>query len=426
VSPEDGFLQDILDHPDDDAPRLIYADWLEDHGQAESAEFIRVQIEHDRLAPTDDRREALAKRAKTIEKKHAKEWLRPLRAALDRPRCRQLGSRGVAFRRGFVEALSLTPQRPGFLTDAQDFLRRHPVQALTFTGTPILGHAASLAELAGVSCLRALRSLRLCGATVPTGEALRLLGTSESLPRLKNLWLILETTAEMFRGLANTPLAGRLDSLWMHVLAPSLLGVLEVLTASPAFTSLSELSVISLLESQHVRRLAHSANLPALRELTLQGGGIGADWLDELFGSPLWQRLTGLTLHVAMGDAFAQRLVHLFPDSGLRRMGLTYCGLTAVVVQALVGLPAWGELEELSLAGNPLGAGSGSALASCPHLAQLRALDVYGCGLGEDDALALAASPHAANLQRLRLYEPHLPQRIRRTLKKRFGAGFDG
>jgi uncharacterized protein (TIGR02996 family) len=27
----------------DDTPRLIYADWLEDHGQPELAEFIRVQ-----------------------------------------------------------------------------------------------------------------------------------------------------------------------------------------------------------------------------------------------------------------------------------------------------------------------------------------------------------------------------------------------
>src|SRR3954447_18033797 len=31
--------------PDDDAPRLIYADWLDEHGQPERAEFIRVQCE---------------------------------------------------------------------------------------------------------------------------------------------------------------------------------------------------------------------------------------------------------------------------------------------------------------------------------------------------------------------------------------------
>ena len=29
---EDAFLADIRDHPDDDTPRLIYADWLEERG----------------------------------------------------------------------------------------------------------------------------------------------------------------------------------------------------------------------------------------------------------------------------------------------------------------------------------------------------------------------------------------------------------
>ena len=39
------FLAAIRAAPDDDAPRLIYADWLDEHGQAERAEFIRVQCE---------------------------------------------------------------------------------------------------------------------------------------------------------------------------------------------------------------------------------------------------------------------------------------------------------------------------------------------------------------------------------------------
>jgi len=38
--------------PDDDAPRLVYADWLEEHGQPERAEFIRVQCELIRLDDT--------------------------------------------------------------------------------------------------------------------------------------------------------------------------------------------------------------------------------------------------------------------------------------------------------------------------------------------------------------------------------------
>jgi uncharacterized protein (TIGR02996 family) len=37
-------LQAILDQPDDDALRLVYADWLEEHGEQDRAELIRVQI----------------------------------------------------------------------------------------------------------------------------------------------------------------------------------------------------------------------------------------------------------------------------------------------------------------------------------------------------------------------------------------------
>ena len=36
-------LAAIRQAPDDDAPRLVYADWLDEHGQPERAEFIRVQ-----------------------------------------------------------------------------------------------------------------------------------------------------------------------------------------------------------------------------------------------------------------------------------------------------------------------------------------------------------------------------------------------
>lgn len=39
------FLDAICASPGDDAPRLIFADWLEEHGECERAEFIRIQLE---------------------------------------------------------------------------------------------------------------------------------------------------------------------------------------------------------------------------------------------------------------------------------------------------------------------------------------------------------------------------------------------
>ena len=45
----ESFLQAIRAEPEDDTLRLVFADWLDDHGQPERAEFIRLQIESARL-----------------------------------------------------------------------------------------------------------------------------------------------------------------------------------------------------------------------------------------------------------------------------------------------------------------------------------------------------------------------------------------
>ncbi len=47
---EQALLAAILAEPGEDAHRLIMADWFEEHGQDERAEFIRVQVEADQLA----------------------------------------------------------------------------------------------------------------------------------------------------------------------------------------------------------------------------------------------------------------------------------------------------------------------------------------------------------------------------------------
>jgi uncharacterized protein (TIGR02996 family) len=51
VSIESAFIADIAANPDDDTPRLIYADWLEEHGQPQRAEFIRVEVEMGQVGP---------------------------------------------------------------------------------------------------------------------------------------------------------------------------------------------------------------------------------------------------------------------------------------------------------------------------------------------------------------------------------------
>jgi uncharacterized protein (TIGR02996 family) len=69
-------LQAAKEAPEDDTPRLVLADWLEEYGDADRAEFIRLQL---RLAPgqpnADD---ACRERAQQLLNRHGGAWLGPL------------------------------------------------------------------------------------------------------------------------------------------------------------------------------------------------------------------------------------------------------------------------------------------------------------------------------------------------------------
>src|SRR5947209_3533135 len=125
MPPEDGFLHDIGDHPDDDTPRLVYADWLEEHGGPGGearAEVIRVQCTLARLDEADDRRWELEARERRLLRAHGKHWAGPLRPLVRRWR----------FRRGFVEDVTLRAE--DFLRRAPELFARHPVRRVRFLG----------------------------------------------------------------------------------------------------------------------------------------------------------------------------------------------------------------------------------------------------------------------------------------------------
>jgi uncharacterized protein (TIGR02996 family) len=75
------FLEAIASNLDDDAPRLVFADWLEEHGDEHDrarAAFIRVQCELARLPAGDPRREDLARREEELLAGHGMAWVAPL------------------------------------------------------------------------------------------------------------------------------------------------------------------------------------------------------------------------------------------------------------------------------------------------------------------------------------------------------------
>ena len=98
----DAFLETIRENPDDDGPRLVYADWLEERGDPRS-EFIRVQCELSRVEQDGDvpDLQGLQQREEDLLNAHRKEWLGPL-AKFEKEH-----SLTAVFHRGFVERINV-------------------------------------------------------------------------------------------------------------------------------------------------------------------------------------------------------------------------------------------------------------------------------------------------------------------------------
>ena len=93
------FLRTIAENPGDDAPRLVFADWLDEHKQHARAEFIRLQIELERMDPGDDgypEKTAKTRRCGVFTKKGKHRFF----DYLPTKKCK------IAFHRGFIESIN--------------------------------------------------------------------------------------------------------------------------------------------------------------------------------------------------------------------------------------------------------------------------------------------------------------------------------
>jgi uncharacterized protein (TIGR02996 family) len=176
---DDAFLWAIIESPDDNTLRLVYADWLEEHGQPDRAAFIRIQCELTRLADGNPRRPELEAVERRLLKEHGDEWL-----AQAWP---QACTADVRFGRGFVQEVSL---RGAGLGDAD---------VATLARSPWLGLLTGLdlgSNDVGDAGVRALaQSPYLANLTFldlrenPFGdEAASALGRFARLLRLDTLW----------------------------------------------------------------------------------------------------------------------------------------------------------------------------------------------------------------------------------------------
>ena len=264
MSDEDALLNAIAAHPEEDTPRLMYADWLDEHGDPIRAEFIRVQCAVKQLEqrPAEEQKQHvhLYRRQEEFLDLHRRDLLGPLGA--------DLNYFDVIFDRGFVS--ELTMPAPVFLRHAADIRAFRPTPRIRVTqaGGTNLGPLLDCPELAVVESVVA-----------GNGHGGRTLGVPDA--------------AE----LARCPYLGRLE-------------VLDLATNDIGDAGL-----------QH---LAASANLPRLSELNLSGNDISDDGLRALLDSPLWPRLRRLDLSLNPLSDVAAEMLTAVPRTDLEHLSLRF------------------------------------------------------------------------------------------------------
>lgn len=281
---DESFLLAIREEPDDDTPRLVYADWLmeqEELWRAERGEFIRLQCELVRMPENHPGREEKQQRERALLQRNWEAWIGPFRRLL-RSGSQDGWIRGnfkieavSKFRRGFVEALSLHART--FLDVAEDLIRLTPLRRLE------LLRAGSLAEH--------LASCRV-------------------LDGIQRLWF-----GDYF--------VDPLDS-----------NGVRALVESPFLRRLSFLSLLrNNVADAGATYLAHSRNLPELRRLELAHNGISTEGLRALAGSSLLSQLMYLGLEgneiTAEGRGLLLASPHLSDSAILRLDGNGRSGFPA-------------------------------------------------------------------------------------------------
>jgi uncharacterized protein (TIGR02996 family) len=168
---ESALLAAVCAAPDDDLPRLVFADWCDEHGQPLRAEFVRTQIELAKLTRDSKRRRKLAFRCRELIDT-AEDHLHNLPDTLP--------PEPWSFRRGFVELLEVEGMHLD--SDAAAF-RTHPVRRL---------HSINYIDIADLKHIPAdnhLLTLTLTGNAFGTDDVVGL-SRMKRFPHLTELGLM--------------------------------------------------------------------------------------------------------------------------------------------------------------------------------------------------------------------------------------------
>ncbi len=369
MTDRDALYRAILDNPEDDTLRLVYADALEESGDPQRAAFIRTQIELSHLPEYDP----LWVRARC--QGHGRTFNPLWTAGLELPQ--GIDWARAPFRRGLPGAIQVHDGAgAAFVSHADELFLQYPIESLELP-TLSIPEARAFAECSWLEHVTSLSLTKGSGRHV-----IRAMLASPHLLRLTELRVGSELT---------TPEA------------------VSAILGSWVFKRLTSLGVRSdqRRAGQLAGELARLHQPPRLKKLDLSGNRLTADTLAALVASEAVTAVDDLNLSDNnLGAAGATALARgALP--ALRALCLLRAGPQAGGVDALVGADFFSELRSLSLAGNPLGPAAAIAVANGP-VENLRVLDLHETRVGDRGAAALAQSPRLAGLLELDLAESHI------------------
>lgn len=204
MTDREGLLRGVSENPDDDAPRLVYADWLDEHGDARQAEFIRVQIQLAQVPESERARHPLAARESALWRESRK-W----RYVIGDWRIYTPSS----YDRGFVNHWMGTVSE--FLRAEAEFWRNGPIEILHLAIHPRVPVALA-GRVAASPVLGRMKTLRLGGLELTDDWVAALVASPFAAA-----WQVFEATGDLLtdracEALASSALAATKCTVNLH------------------------------------------------------------------------------------------------------------------------------------------------------------------------------------------------------------------
>lgn len=341
-----GFLEHFVANIDDDTPRLVYADYLDENGRAERAEFIRVQVERHRRPAWDAAQIRLRLREQKLLDEHGEKWLRELPAIP--------GAKWEGFRRGIIAEVSFASYE-AMRQNAAACRAIAPIEAVRVRWPrrrEPLENPPPIAEL---------REITLTGRPDGENEVARLADS----PQLASLRVL-------------TP-----GGLWFEAFSR--------LMASPHFANLRALRLPgNNLGNAGIAALVRAASVTVLEELDLSGRGVTERYQDEpVVRSPGmealagWAGLAGVRSLTLNGNDFGhvglRALLRSPHAAGLKHLSMRSTRIDGQVMAEFDSANKALRLESLDVGDNLLRDLGAEYVASVACLKELKSLRLDRC-----------------------------------------------